>query len=146
LSGTRQQGTGRWSDARGSWRLLYDGRCRFCQWTAWAILQLDTRGVLEPLTFDEAVERGTGTPPGTELHGSWHLLSPEGERWSGGEAIPHLARLLLGRAAAPLEAQEMRLLERRVYGWLTRHRGTLSRLLPPAPPVRRRAAGTHRGA
>lgn len=103
------------------------------------MLQLDRQGALEPVPFDEAGALGAELAlPEEELRGSFHLVGPHGERWSGGEAVPVLARLLLGRAAAPLEAPAMRVLERRAYGWVTRHRGAFSRWLPRAPAARRR--------
>jgi predicted DCC family thiol-disulfide oxidoreductase YuxK len=65
-----------------------------------------------------------------ERMASWHLLSPGGERYSAGAALPPLLRLLPGGQipAAPL-ARFPRLTERG-YRWVAEHRSGLSRLVP----------------
>ena len=63
---------------------------------------------------------------------SWHLISPDRRRWSGGYAAPPLLRLLRGGrlpAAALAAAPE---LTERAYRWVADHRSTLSKLVPEA--------------
>lgn len=68
---------------------------------------------------------------------SWHLVAPDGRRWSAGHAAPPLLRLLPGgRPAAAILAATPALTDR-VYRLIASHRSTLGRLIPQG--ARRRA-------
>jgi hypothetical protein len=61
---------------------------------------------------------------------SWHLISPQGARRSGGDAIPPLLRLLPGgRAPAALFAR-FPAATAAGYRWVAEHRTPLSRWVP----------------
>jgi predicted DCC family thiol-disulfide oxidoreductase YuxK len=67
-----------------------------------------------------------------ERMASWHLVSPDGERWSAGAAAPPLLELLPGgRLPARLLAASPGLTER-AYRLVARHRGALGRLFGTA--------------
>lgn len=67
---------------------------------------------------------------------SWHLISPAGERRSGGAAIPpFLALLPRGRVPAAIVARFPRVLDR-VYRWVADHRTQLSKLVPASAKQR----------
>jgi predicted DCC family thiol-disulfide oxidoreductase YuxK len=111
--------------------LLYDPDCGFCRWSLAWVLRADRSRRLRPVPLGarEADELlGDLTPE--ERMRSWHLIAPDGRRWSAGYAAPPLLRLLPGGtlpaaalAAAP-EATD------RVYRWVADHRSTLSKLIP----------------
>jgi predicted DCC family thiol-disulfide oxidoreductase YuxK len=65
-----------------------------------------------------------------EWMASMHLVSPEGRRSSGGEALPSLLRLLrCGRLPAALLARFPRLTDAG-YRWVATHRIGISRFVP----------------
>ena len=79
------------------WTVLYDRDCGFCRWSLAQLLALDRRRRLRPVAL--------GTPEADALladltpeqrAASWHLVSPDGRRWSAGAAAPPLLRLLPG--------------------------------------------------
>lgn len=95
------------------------------------LLSWDRGGRLRPvaLQLPEADERLADLAP-AERMASWHLISPGGERYSAGAALPPLLRLLPGgRAPAAAFARFPRLTERG-YRWVAEHRSGLARLLP----------------
>ncbi|MGH2915367.1 MAG: DCC1-like thiol-disulfide oxidoreductase family protein [Solirubrobacteraceae bacterium] len=115
----------------GRWALLYDSDCGFCQTSLALILSADRRRRLRPVPL--------GTPEADALlHdltpaqrvASWHLVSPDRQRWSAGAAAPPLLRLLPAGAlpaavlaAAPRSTQ-------RAYRWVVAHRTGLGARLP----------------
>ncbi len=111
--------------------MLYDRDCGLCRWSLAQLLARDRRGRLRPIAL--------GTPEADALladltpdqrAASWHLVAPDGRRWSAGAAAPPLLRLLpSGRAPAELVARAPRTTER-VYRWVADHRSSLSRLIP----------------
>ena len=65
-----------------------------------------------------------------ERAASWHLVSPDGRRASGGAAAAPLLRLLPGgRVPAAILAAAPRITDR-AYRWVADHRSVLSRLIP----------------
>jgi predicted DCC family thiol-disulfide oxidoreductase YuxK len=114
-----------------AWLVLYDGECGFCRWALARLLSLDRRRRLRPVPLAGA-EADTLLADLTpeRRNESWHLVSPSGERRSGGAAVPSLLRLLPGgRVPADLLGRAPRLTER-AYRWVAEHRSTLSRLIP----------------
>ncbi len=120
--------------------VLYDTDCGFCRWSLAQVLTLDRRGRLRPVAL--------GTPEADALladldpearASSWHLVAPDGRRYSAGAAAPPLLRLLPGgRPPAALLAASPRLTER-AYQWVAGNRPALSRLIPSRS--KRRADG-----
>ena len=82
-------------------------------------------------------------PPEQRL-ASWHLISPAGERHSGGAAVVQALRLLPGgRLPAAACARFPRLTET-AYRLVAEHRSQLSRLIPgPAKRNARRRVQEH---
>jgi predicted DCC family thiol-disulfide oxidoreductase YuxK len=119
------------------WQVVYDADCGFCRWSLAKLLALDRRRSLRPVAL--------GTPEADELlsamgtderAASWHLVSPDGRRWSAGAAAPPLLRLLPGgRVPAALLERFPRLTER-TYRWVAGHRSSLSGLIPESAKAR----------
>jgi len=113
------------------WTVLYDADCGFCRWSLAQLLALDRQVRLRPLELGspEADELLGDLSP-AERAGSWHLVSPDGRRWSAGAAAPSLLELLpAGRLPAAALAAAPRLTER-TYRWVAEHRSALSKLIP----------------
>ena len=112
------------------WLVLYDADCGFCRRSLSALLRWDRGGRLRPVALQhpEAGELLGDMPP-AERMASWHLISPDGRRWSGGPALVPLLRLLpAGRVPAAVFARFPRLTDRG-YRWIADHRSQLSRLV-----------------
>jgi predicted DCC family thiol-disulfide oxidoreductase YuxK len=113
------------------WTVLYDADCDFCTWLLAAVLRWDRAGRLRPVGLQrrEAAELLADLAP-DERMASWHLVSPTGERRSGGAALPPILRALPGgRLPAAAFARLPRLTERG-YRWVADHRSQLSELVP----------------
>ena len=111
--------------------MLYDPDCGFCRWSLSQLLALDRRRVLRPVALGSAeADKLLGDLTPEQRAGSWHLVAPDGRRWSAGAAAPPLLRLLPGgRAPATLLARAPRATER-TYRWVADHRSWFSRLIP----------------
>jgi predicted DCC family thiol-disulfide oxidoreductase YuxK len=114
----------------GRWTVLYDADCGFCMWLLSALLQWDRAARLHPIALqrseaDDLLQELTSA----ERMASWHLISPTGERRSGGAAVPPLLRVLAGRLPAAGFARFPRLTDRG-YRWVAEHRSQLSKLVP----------------
>ena len=113
------------------WILLYDPDCGFCRWSLGWVLAADRGRRLRPLRLGspEADERLADLTP-EERMASWHLVAPDGRRWSAGYAAPALLRLLpAGRAPAAALAAAPEITDR-VYRWVADHRSKFSKLIP----------------
>ena len=112
----------------GGWRVLYDNGCDFCVRLLSIILQWDRAGRLNPLALQRSeADRLLPDLTPAERMASWHLISPAGERHSGGSAVTELLRLLPGgRLPAAGLARFPRLTESG-YRWVAEHRSALSR-------------------
>ena len=115
----------------GRWTVLYDADCGFCQWLLAALLRWDRARRLRPLALQrpEAGQLLADLTP-DERMASWYLISPTGERESGGTALAPILRLLPGgRVPAAAFARLPRLSERG-YRWVADHRSQLSKAVP----------------
>ncbi len=112
------------------WTVVYDKDCGLCRWSLARLLAWDRRGRLRPVALgsEEADALLHDLLP-EERAASWHLIAPDGRRWSAGAAAPPLLRLLPGGTApAALVATAPRLTER-AYRWVADHRSMLGRLV-----------------
>ena len=115
--------------------LLYDGDCRICTTFARWVAALDLRHALRIRTIQASKELLQGLP-GDEILDAMHVLTPDGRRLTGGEALP---ALLSGLAGAPaLETLIIRsslvyAAMRRLYSVLAEFRGHLTCRFDGAP-------------
>jgi predicted DCC family thiol-disulfide oxidoreductase YuxK len=119
-------------DATGSrWTVLYDGECGFCKWMLAGLLRLDADRRLRPLAL--------GTPEADALlsdltpeqrNASWHLVAPNGERESAGDAAPALFELLRGGSLPAKALSAAQPVTNKAYDWVAAHRSQLSRFVP----------------
>jgi predicted DCC family thiol-disulfide oxidoreductase YuxK len=119
------------------WILIYDPDCGFCRWSLSWILRADRprRVVPVPLGSEEANALLSDMAP-EQRAASWHLVAPDGPRWSAGAAAPPLLRLLPGgRVPAGLLSAAPGLTER-AYRWVADHRSTLGKLIPARSKAR----------
>jgi predicted DCC family thiol-disulfide oxidoreductase YuxK len=110
--------------------VLYDPDCGFCKWSLDRILAWDRPGRLRaaPIQSAEGERLLAGLSPQERL-GSWHLVTADGTRYSGGAAAEPLARLL--PAGRPLAAvfHAFPGLTERTYRYVAAHRDRWARLL-----------------
>ena len=121
------------------WAVLYDAGCGFCTWLLSFVLRWDRAARLHPIALGrpEADDLLQALTP-AERMASWHLISPTGERRSGGAAVAALLRVLPGgRLPAAGLARCPRLTDRG-YRWVAEHRSQLSRRVPSS--VKHRAS------
>jgi predicted DCC family thiol-disulfide oxidoreductase YuxK len=119
-------------DATGSrWTVIYDGDCGLCKWLLAGLLRFDPDRRLRPLPL--------GTPEADELlsdltpeqrNASWHLVAPDGERESAGQAAPALFELLHRGRPVAKGLSAVQPLTNRAYEWVATHRVGLSRFVP----------------
>jgi predicted DCC family thiol-disulfide oxidoreductase YuxK len=123
--------------AHTRWAVLYDAECGICQWLLSALLWWDRAERLRPLALQRPeAERLLKELGPAERMASWHLISPAGERHSGGAAMAPLLRLLpAGRLAAAGLARFPRLTDGG-YRWVAEHRSQLSKCLPSSAKKR----------
>ncbi len=126
-----------WRPGARRWTVLYDADCGVCKWLLAALLRWDCAARLQPIALQqsEAADLLQELTP-AERVASWHLISPGGERYSGGAAVPALLRVLpAGRLAAAGFARFPRLTDRG-YRWVAEHRSQLSKWVPPSAKKR----------
>jgi predicted DCC family thiol-disulfide oxidoreductase YuxK len=114
-----------------SWTLLYDAECGFCKWSLSVVLKLDRRRRLRPLSLQsaEANQLLADLSP-AQRNASWHLVSPDGRRWSAGAAAPPLLRLLPGGRPPARLLDAAPAMTERAYAFVAEHRSLLGRALP----------------
>jgi predicted DCC family thiol-disulfide oxidoreductase YuxK len=124
----------------GHWVVLYDSDCGFCKWALSWILRWDRRRVLRSCAIQSAAadEPLAGMAPDERL-ASWHLVSPAGERRSGGAALPALLRLLRGGRPFAWVLERAPRVTDAAYRWVATHRSRLSKWVPKRS--KSRAAG-----
>jgi len=113
------------------WTVLYDADCGFCKWLLAILLRWDRATRLQPIALQrpQAGELLADLDPAARMR-SWHLVSPNGERRSGGDAVPPLLRLLPGGRLPARAFARFPGLTDRGYRWVAEHRSQLSRLVP----------------
>ena len=119
------------------WAVLYDAECGFCKWLLSGLLWWDRAARLHPIALQrsEADNLVRELAP-AERMASWHLISPSGERRSGGAAVAPLLRLLpAGWLPAAGFARFPRLTDR-AYQWVAGHRSQLSKWVPSSAKQR----------
>lgn len=114
-----------------AWTVLYDANCGFCKWLLSGLLAWDRAGALSPVALQRAEAEALLSDLRPEQRmASWHLISPAGERMSGGAAVAPLLRLLpAGQIPAAGFAQIPHTTDRG-YRWVAAHRSALSRWVP----------------
>jgi len=121
------------------WTVFYDSSCGLCMWLLAAVLRWDRAARLHPVALQshEAAEVLAAVAPSVRM-ASWHLVSPQGRRWSGGAALAPMLRLLpCGRLPAVALERAPGSVEKG-YEWIAGHRAPLGRLVPAG--MKRRAA------
>ncbi len=125
------------TEEKGEWIVLYDGDCGFCRWALSLVLALDRRRRLRSLALQTpaaAALLAELTPE--QRMDSWHLIAPDGRRWSAGAAAPPLLRVLPGGAAPAKALAAAPALTERAYRWVAEHRSLLSRAVPHGAKAR----------
>jgi len=117
--------------AAGRWIVLYDGACGFCKWILAGLLWLDRDQRLQPV----ALQREEARPLLAELDpeewmASFHLVTPQGELLSAGEALPPLLRLVRGGHLPADAFARFPGFTARGYRWIAANRIRLSRFVP----------------
>jgi predicted DCC family thiol-disulfide oxidoreductase YuxK len=110
--------------------VLYDEDCGFCRWSLHRLLRWDRRGRLRATPIQG--EEGGGILADLserERLASWHLVTPDGRRYSGGAAIGPVALLLPGGTPVAFLAKTFPWSTDRLYRRVARHRDTLGRRL-----------------
>jgi predicted DCC family thiol-disulfide oxidoreductase YuxK len=110
--------------------VLYDEDCGFCRWSLDRLLRWDRHRRLRaaPIQSEEG-DRLLADLSEERRLASWHLVTPDGRRSSGGAATAPLARLLPGGAPIAFLAETFPRTTDRLYRWLARHRDALGRRL-----------------
>jgi predicted DCC family thiol-disulfide oxidoreductase YuxK len=129
----RPSGAGRGPDYRVAVTrgvLLYDEDCGFCRWSVDRLLRWDRRGHLRAVAIQSPEgDRLLSDLPNEGRLASWHLVTPDGRRFSGGAAAAPLARLLPFGAPIAILAETFPATTDRAYRWVARHRDPLGRRL-----------------
>ena len=95
------------------------------------LLAWDRYGRLRPVALqsEQADDLLMGIEARERKMASWHLVAPKGRTYSGGEAVPQLARLLPAGAPIAALASAFPRTTDRAYRWVSRHRERLGRVL-----------------
>ena len=109
--------------------LLYDGDCGFCRLAVKATLRLDDDRRLRPVAIasEEGQRLLTEVAPERRLD-AFHLVTPGGIVLTGPDAAAPLARLLRGGHVPSRAMRRFPDATAGLYGFVSRHRGTLGRL------------------
>jgi predicted DCC family thiol-disulfide oxidoreductase YuxK len=110
--------------------VLYDEDCGFCRWSLDRLLRWDRDGRLRavPIQSEEGDRTLADLRPEDRLV-SWHLVTPDGRRYSGGAAAGPIARLLPAGAPIAFLAGTFPRTTDRLYRWVARNRDVLGRRL-----------------
>ncbi len=113
------------------WTILYDADCGFCRWSLASVLRADLDRRLRPVKLQspEAETLLADLTP-EERMASWHLVAPDGRRWSAGYGAPPLLSLLPGgRLPAAALGAAPRVTDR-IYRAVADHRSSFSQAIP----------------
>jgi predicted DCC family thiol-disulfide oxidoreductase YuxK len=110
--------------------VLYDEDCGFCRWSVDRLLRWDRYGRLRaaPIQGEEG-DRLLADLTEADRLASWHLVTPDGRRYSGGAATGPMARLLPAGAPVALLAETFPRTTERIYRWVARNRDAIARRL-----------------
>ena len=110
--------------------VLYDETCGFCRWSLDRLLRWDRHRRLRavPIQSEEG-DRLLADLADADRLASWHLITPDGRRYSGGAAAAPMARLLPAGAPVAFLAETFPRSTDRLYRWVARNRDTLGRRL-----------------
>jgi predicted DCC family thiol-disulfide oxidoreductase YuxK len=110
--------------------VLYDEDCGFCRWSLDRVLRWDRGGHLRaaPIQSEEGDKLLADLSEQDRL-ASWHLVTPDGRRYSGGAATGPMARLLPAGAPIAFLAESFPRSTDRLYRWVARYRDSLGRRL-----------------
>lgn len=115
---------------QGSAIVLYDRDCGWCRWTLAKLLAWDRDARLRPVALqDGESDRLLADMAPAERMASWHLVRPDGRRFSAGAAFPPLLALLPGGTPLARIAQALPQATECGYGWVAKHRSPLGRRL-----------------
>jgi predicted DCC family thiol-disulfide oxidoreductase YuxK len=121
-----------------SWTVIYDSDCGFCRWSLGWVLRLDRNRRLRPVALQSAEADGLlADLPSNARTASWHLVAPDGRRFSAGEGLPPLLRLLPGGRAPATLAAAAQPLTNRAYRLVADHRTVFGK--PVTDSAKRRA-------
>ena len=110
--------------------ILFDNDCGFCRWSLSKLLAWDRHGRLRPVALQsEDVDDLLMGMDRERKMASWHLVARNGHIYSGGAAVPQLARLLPASAPIAALATAFPRTADRAYRWVARHRERLGRVL-----------------
>lgn len=130
---------------RSRWTVLYDGDCGLCKWLLAGLLRLDRDRRLAPMALQRPeAEVLLADLSHDERMASWHLISPSGERLSGGAALPEVLRVLDAPSLAAAGFARFPGATDRGYRWVADHRSLLSRPIPASAKQRAAAYVTRR--
>jgi predicted DCC family thiol-disulfide oxidoreductase YuxK len=110
--------------------ILFDNDCGFCRWSLSKLLAWHRHGRLRPVALqsEQADDLLMGMDRERKM-ASWHLVARNGHIYSGGAAVPQLARLLPASAPIAALATAFPRTADRAYRWVARHRERLGRVL-----------------
>lgn len=127
------------SAQRQSWLVLYDGDCGLCKWLLAGLLRFDRAERLQPIALQRReADAFLADLDSADRMASMHLVSPDGVRTSGGDALPPLLRLLSGGRLPAAVLERFPRLTGAGYRWVATHRIGISRFVPQR--AKRRAA------
>jgi len=110
--------------------IVYDRDCGFCRWSLARLVAWDRRRRLRLVALqDPEAERLLPGMSARERFAAAHLVLPSGERYSGGDALVPLLRLLPGGSPLAVVARAVRAPARIGYGWVARNRALFGRPL-----------------
>jgi predicted DCC family thiol-disulfide oxidoreductase YuxK len=123
------------------WTVFYDGECGLCKWLLAGLLLRDRERRLVPVALQRReAEELLSDLTLEERMASFHLISPSGERFSGGAAMPALLRLLPGGARPAALFARFPSATDHAYRWVAENRALLSK---PVPASAKQRAGAY---
>jgi predicted DCC family thiol-disulfide oxidoreductase YuxK len=110
--------------------LLYDEDCGFCRWSLDKILAWDRAKRVRPVAIQSEEGSRLLAPIASDARlDSWHLVLDDGKLFSAGAAAEPLARMLPGGRPLAVVFAAFPGVTERAYGFVSRHRSWLARLL-----------------